>query len=173
MTDDQPDSFAAAHAERGYTIGAYFPPSVPWEVVDAAFDLLGDHIHAYTDAPWDVSVIGGAGDQLGVSGEPLPPFPYHLARCMGCDELTDDCTCTSTEAEIDAAMAAGEPVEITDAPDLTRAELQDLADELTGSLRRRWRRSSPAPGPCSVTTRTPSGASAQCDRVGDGGRWSR
>ena len=24
---------------------------------------------------------------------PLPPFPYHLARCMGCDALTDDCTC--------------------------------------------------------------------------------
>ncbi|MEZ0090007.1 hypothetical protein [Streptacidiphilus sp. EB129] len=66
---DEPDPFAAAHAERGFTIGAYFPQSVPWEIVDGTFDLLADHVHAFTDGRWDVSVIGGAGDQLGVSGQ--------------------------------------------------------------------------------------------------------
>jgi hypothetical protein len=34
-----------------------------------------------------------------------------------------------SEAEIDAAMAAGEPVEIIGSPDLTLGELQDLVDE--------------------------------------------
>jgi hypothetical protein len=62
--------FAAVHAERGYTIGVYFPPEAPWDIVDATIDFIADHVHGADRQGWDAFVVGHAGDHLGIDGEP-------------------------------------------------------------------------------------------------------
>ncbi len=67
--------FAATHAERGYTIGVYLPPQAPWETVEAALDVIVDHVHSLPGEGWDGFVVGLAGDILGIDGEPEFPLP--------------------------------------------------------------------------------------------------
>ncbi len=61
--------FAAAHAQRGYTIGVYLPPQAPWETVDETLDVIADHVHSLPRDGWDGFVVGLAGDWLGLDGE--------------------------------------------------------------------------------------------------------
>lgn len=140
--DDVADRFAATHAEHGYTIGVYLPPQAPWETVDATLDVIADHVHSLPGEGWDGFVVGLAGDQLGI--DTALPDGTHIymstsclhgehehckamvgttgekrpGSCKWCDAV---CRCPVCKHDMPGVAA-------TDAPDLTREELQDLVD---------------------------------------------
>ncbi len=82
---------------RGWTIGVYFPPEAPAEVVEAAMDRITIGADIPRDG-WDPSVVGLRGDPLHIDTEPEDP---ELAAELAAEQAAD-------EAEAAALHAAGE-----------------------------------------------------------------
>jgi hypothetical protein len=117
--------FAAAHAERGYTIGVYLPPQAPWEAVEATLDAIADHVHSLPGDDWDGFVVGLAGDILGIDGEPEFPLPirpdgthhYVSTYCVHGDHAACRRVCKSCPAECACDCGHPKPAKAAPAPD--------------------------------------------------------
>jgi hypothetical protein len=59
------------HNRFGYTVGVYFPPQAPEDVIEAFFDRVTSDAYSIDRGAWDAFVVGLAGDQLGVE-DPTP-----------------------------------------------------------------------------------------------------
>jgi hypothetical protein len=75
-----PETLAALTRDAGVepggrTIAAYLPADVPEHVADRLFDQIADLIHATEHGqPYDIHLMGQAGDPLNIWTEPVEPF---------------------------------------------------------------------------------------------------